>query len=77
MATPNSPLPALDEQQRYTVEESLRYLRTSRATLYRLVAENKKNPAHGIKTITQGRRRYLPGSELKRMSSVLSAEVAS
>jgi excisionase family DNA binding protein len=70
MATPNSPLPALDVHQRYTVEESLRYLRTSRATLYKQISDGT------IKTLTQGRRRYLPGSELARMSSVPSAEAA-
>lgn len=30
----SSPLPPLDPMQRYTVDESCRYLRTSRTTLY-------------------------------------------
>jgi excisionase family DNA binding protein len=56
------PLPALDLNQRYSVEESIRYLRTSRATLYAMISSG------AIKTITQGRRRYLPGAELARMA---------
>jgi hypothetical protein len=33
MSKSNSPLPPLDPQQRYTVEEAIRYLRSSRASV--------------------------------------------
>lgn len=56
-------LPPLDPLQRYTVEESCRYLRTSRATLYEEISTGK------IATIQEGRRRYVPGSEIARRSA--------
>lgn len=55
-------LPPLDVRQRYTIEEAIRYLRTSRKTLYDDIAIGR------IATITQGRRRYVPGSEIARLS---------
>ncbi len=54
----------LDPQQRYTVEEAIAYLRTSRATLYGLINSG------AIKTISEGKRRFVPGSEIVRRSSV-------
>jgi excisionase family DNA binding protein len=56
-------LPPLDPRQRYTVEESCRYLRTSRTTLYEQINTGL------LKTIKQGRRRYVPGAELVRCSA--------
>jgi excisionase family DNA binding protein len=65
MADQISPLlPPLDPQQRYTVDESCRYLRTSRTTLYEEIR------AGLIATITVGRRRYVPGAEIVRRSAV-------
>jgi excisionase family DNA binding protein len=59
-----APLPPLDPLRRYSVEQALEYLATSRATLYKQIA-------HGaIKTIQHGTRRYVPGSEIVRLSSV-------
>jgi excisionase family DNA binding protein len=60
----NFPLPPLDAAQRYTIDESCRYLRTSRATLYEEINTGQ------IATIQEGRRRYVPGTELMRRSAV-------
>lgn len=57
-----SELAPLDERQRYSVPEAIAYLRTSRQTLYNLIA------AGDIETITQGKRRYVPGREIARLS---------
>lgn len=57
------PLPPLDPMQRYTVEESCRYLRISRTWLYEQINTGL------IATIKQGRRRYVPGAELVRRSA--------
>jgi excisionase family DNA binding protein len=63
VAKPSAPLPPLDPLQRYTVEEATRYLRTSRPTLYELIN------AGLIASIQEGRRRYVPGSEIVRRSA--------
>lgn len=57
-------LPPLDQAQRYTVDEALAYLRMSRARLYEKIA------AGDITVIKDGRRTYLPGSEIARVSGV-------
>ena len=57
-----TPLPPLDIKQRYTVDEALRYLRTSRAQLYKLIAKGS------LHTLKEGARRYIPGSEIARRS---------
>jgi hypothetical protein len=67
-----APLAALDENQRYTIEESIRYLRTSRKTIY---SDINANPPR-LKTFKEGRRRYVPGSELKRRSMPPANEAA-
>lgn len=59
-----APLPPLDEKQRYSIEETIAYLRSSRMTIYKLLAAGE------IKSITLGRRRFIPGSEIARLSSV-------
>ena len=64
MSTPKAPLPPLDPQQRYTIDESIRYLRSSRATIYRDIAQGR------LLTIQEGARRYIPGSEIVRRSTV-------
>lgn len=63
----DSPLPPLDPLQRYTVPEAARYWRVSRAKLYNDIA------AGLIATIKDGKRRFVPGSEIARRSSVQSA----
>lgn len=60
---PKSPL---DEAQRYTVEEAIAYLRTSRKTLYNDIA------AGLLATIKEGKRRFVPGSEIARRSRLPS-----
>lgn len=60
-------LPQIDPNQRYEIEEALAYLRTSRTRLY------EKISAGQIKTIMDGRRRYIPGSEIIRESQIPEA----
>lgn len=55
-------LPPLDERQRYSIEESTYYLRQSRARLYERIAAGE------LKIIKDGRRTYVPGSEIARLS---------
>lgn len=67
MSTEQKALPPLDPLQRYTVPESIRYLRSSRFTIYRLINAGE------IATITEGKRRFVPGSEIVRLSRAQSA----
>jgi excisionase family DNA binding protein len=60
---PMPPLAPLDPLQRYTVDETVRYLRTSRPTFYADVKAGR------IKTIKHGRRRYVSGAEIARVSA--------
>jgi len=60
----NSPLQQLDPNQRYSIEEATALLRTSRARLYEKVKLGE------IVLIKDGRRTYVPGSEILRISSV-------
>jgi len=69
MNTPNpapapEPLGPLDPLRRYTVEDALRYLGISRFTLYADIRENR------IQTIKDRNRRFVPGSEIARVSRV-------
>ena len=57
-------LPPLDQAQRYTIPEALTYLRTSRGTIYHLIAEGS------LRVIREGRRTYVPGSEIARRSAL-------
>lgn len=57
-------LPPLDVAQRYSVFEAAAYLRLSRARLYEHIN------AGSIRSITDGHRRYIPGSEIVRCSSL-------
>jgi excisionase family DNA binding protein len=57
------PLPPLDPLQRYSLAEAAAYLRTSKPTLYALIHAGQ------ITTIREGRRRYIPGSEIARRSA--------
>lgn len=54
----------LDELQRYSIDETLQYLRTSRGKLYQRIATGE------LRTITEGKRRYVPGTEIARLSRV-------
>lgn len=64
----HQPIP-LDPNQRYTIKEALAYLRCSRARLY------LKEAAGEIRLLRDGRRTYVPGSEIARVSR-LPAEAA-
>ncbi|HEY2418375.1 MAG TPA: helix-turn-helix domain-containing protein [Steroidobacteraceae bacterium] len=55
-------LPPLDVNQRYNISEAADYLRCCRVTLYKLIGAKK------IRTMTVGKRRYVPGSEIVRLS---------
>jgi hypothetical protein len=70
----NAPLPPLDHAQRYDISTAIRYLRTSRKSIYQAIT------AGDLKTITVGTRRtkrgvvagrrWVPGSEIARLSRV-------
>jgi excisionase family DNA binding protein len=57
-------LPALDLNQRYTLAETCDYLRISRPSLY------KKIDAGEIRLIEEGARRFVPGTEIARNSTI-------
>lgn len=63
MPDPN-PLPPLDKLQRYTIPESAQYWRCSRAYVYQLIARGE------IRILKDGKRSYVPGSEIARRSAV-------
>lgn len=57
-------LPPLDPNQRYSIEEALDYLRSSRSHLYEKIAAGE------IRTLKDGRRTYIPGSEIIAASTI-------
>jgi hypothetical protein len=57
-----SPLPPLDERQRFTIEETIRYLRSSRASVYKLINAGSLHP------IKQGKRTFISGLEISQLS---------
>ena len=57
-------LPPLDVHRRYPIRAACEYLSLSRATLYERINNGL------IASITDGRRRYIPGSEIARLSMV-------
>jgi Helix-turn-helix domain len=59
------PLAPLDPLQRYTVKETLAYLRTSRQSFYSKILNKGK-----IAVIKEGARTFIPGSEIVRLSRV-------
>jgi len=62
------PLPPIDQNQRYTIPEAAEYLRCSQAYVYQKIASGK------VQTLKDGRRTYIHGSELIRVSG--AADVA-
>lgn len=64
---PPTPLLPLDTAQRYTIPEAIAYLRTSRQTIFINIK------AGLIATIKEGKRRYVPGTEIARLSSLPAA----
>jgi len=59
---PESPLPPLDEAQRYSIAEAERYLRLSHDSVYQRIRDGR------LRVIEDGGRRYIPGSEIARLS---------
>lgn len=53
MTSALAPLPPLDPAQRYTIEDAIRYLKTSRATIYKWIKSGE------LKTIEAGERPFL------------------
>lgn len=51
-----------DPRQRYSVVETLSLLRTSRRSFYRMLREGH------VRVIKQGRRTFVPGAEIARLS---------
>ncbi len=62
-------LPPLDPLQRYTVPEAAAYLRICVALVNRRIADDS------IASLKDGKRRYIPGVEIARLSA-LPAQVA-
>jgi hypothetical protein len=61
-------LPPLDERQRYSIDEAIAYLRSSRRTLFEDIREGR------LATIKEGKRRFVPGSEIARRSQLPTRE---
>lgn len=59
-----SKLPPLDPLQRYTIDEACRYLRISRTHVYKEIS------ARRLRTISEGRRTFIPGEEIVARSRV-------
>jgi hypothetical protein len=59
-------LPHLDPAQRYSIEETIAYLRSSRKTVFDDIREGR------LATIREGKRRFVPGSEIARRSRLPS-----
>jgi len=57
-------LPPLDLAQRYTIPEAIFYLRSSRKTIYEDIRGGR------LATIKEGKRRFVPGTEIARRSRV-------
>jgi excisionase family DNA binding protein len=64
MSTKQIPVAPLDPLRRYSIDHALLYLGVSRAQVYKEIKANK------LATIKDGRRRYIPGSEIVRRSCV-------
>jgi excisionase family DNA binding protein len=67
MPADQQPLQPLDVLQRYRVEEAAKYLRVSRATVWNDVTAGR------IRSVRHGRRVFVPGSEIARLSTVEAA----
>jgi hypothetical protein len=55
-------LPPVDVAQRYTIKEATAYLRISHASIY------KEINARRLRVVKQGKRTFVPGSEIARLS---------
>lgn len=71
MSRQTTPLPPLDAGQRYSIQEAIEYLRSSRASVYKDIREGR------LLSFKERSRRYVPGSELLRRSQApASAQAA-
>lgn len=70
MATPKGGLPPLDLNQRYAVEEAAAYLRQCRAKTFSDIQTGK------LKSIKDGRRRYVPGWAIAEASGAREVSAA-
>jgi excisionase family DNA binding protein len=61
-----TPLAPLDSAQRYSVPEAIRYLRTSRRSIYEMIASGK------IRPIKEGRRTFIAGASIAALSQAPS-----
>lgn len=61
-------LPPLDIVQRYEIDDACGYLKQSRGKTYKDIAAGR------LKIIKDGRRTYVPGSEIARVSAVPSGD---
>ncbi len=57
-------LAPLDQAQRYSIEETIAYLRSSRKSVFNDIREGR------LATIKEGKRRFVPGTEIARRSRV-------
>jgi excisionase family DNA binding protein len=57
-------LPPIDASQRYSPEEAADYLRTSRWSVFKDLREGR------LRAIREGRRTFIPGSEIIRRSTL-------
>jgi len=63
-------LPPIDVLQRYPIEEAILYLRQSRARTYKQIKCGE------LRVIKDGKRAYIPGSEIARKSTLPPTETA-
>lgn len=63
-------LPQLDPLQRYEINEAAALLRCCRARVYTKIARGE------LRAIKDGRRTYVPGSEIVRVSALAAAASA-
>ena len=59
---PHPVLPPLDSAQRYSIEEAIAYLRSSRKTVYDDIRAGR------LRVLKEGKRTFVPGSEIARRS---------
>lgn len=62
-----NPSQQLDPRQRYNIGEATAFLRKSRAAVYNDIKSGR------IKVIHDGRRTYVPGTEIARLSALPEA----
>jgi prophage regulatory protein len=63
-------LPPVDVAQRYTIKEATLYLRISHASIYKAINAGR------IRILKQGKRTFVPGSEIARLSRLDGAATA-